>query len=304
MGRIAAAWAALRKPNGSGASPSGGRRYITARTGLGTIADLISVAVAIASLVGLVRGAPLPQAVLAFALAGLAVAFMLLSFQLQRQQAARLTDEAGKSRHAASWQEVAASAAALRDGTAALNVGEHPSTFSQHAGLAVTHMASAMSQATGASCRVIVKVVYAPGGRDDVAVRTLVRSDVDSTKVVRTPNSSIDWVRENTDFDEIFYHDADYFLSNDLSQEGGYKNSHIDTALIAKSGWPYKATIVWPVFGPDGAGGIEISAFLCVDTKSADVFIEDLDVVVGKTLAPLWYVALQRFDEATELNGA
>jgi hypothetical protein len=183
---------------------------------------------------------------------------------------------------------------------AALGNGEHPSSFTQPATLAVSRMAAAMSAATGYECRVVVKTIYAPpGDRDDVAVKTFARSDTDSSNVPGAA-APIDWVKENTDFDEVFYRNAEYFLSNDLSREGGYKNSHITPQLIAIRGWPYLSTIVWPVYGPNLQSGIEILGFLCVDTKHADAFVEELDVVVGKTLAPLWYVALQRLEEATE----
>jgi hypothetical protein len=60
-----------------------------------------------------------------------------------------------------------------------------------------------------------LKIIYVPGGRDDVAVETFATSEPNRPR--RRAPASIDWVKENTDFDEILYRDSDHFLSNDLS---------------------------------------------------------------------------------------
>ena len=59
---------------------------LSARGGLGTVADLCCPG-GIISTVNLAIGGPVPQVVLALLLGFIAMAFMVLSFRLQRQQA-------------------------------------------------------------------------------------------------------------------------------------------------------------------------------------------------------------------------
>jgi hypothetical protein len=269
----------------------------TARGWLGTLADTIAILTAVVAVWSLVtRDAPLPQAILAVALGALAVVFMGLSFHLQRLQARELAKERRRARHAESLNYMTESAETLRDGMASLSNDASPESFVKPATQAVTSLASAMTVAVGSKCRVVVKIIYAPGGREDVAVETFASSEPTGSR--RGAPTSIDWVKENTDFDEIFYHDWDFFLSNDLRAEIGYKNSHFTRELLQK-GYPYLSTIVWPIYGHVGDNA-DVSGFLCVDTKSVNAFDEDRDVVVGKTMASFWYVALERYNKSVE----
>jgi hypothetical protein len=156
-----------------------------------------------------------------------------------------------------------------------------------------------MSAATGVKCRAVVKTVYAPpGDRQDMAVHTFVTSEV----VEPRPVQSVDWVKENTDFDEILYGDREYFWSNDLSEDLqlGYKNSHF-TPQALRAGLPYRSTIVWPIQGAEGDTW-DVKGFLCVDTQGPGAF-EELDVTVGKVLSPVWYLALDRLHVAIFATG-
>lgn len=276
---------------------------LTARGGLGTIADFVAVGSALSSTWALVHKGALSQTILAMTLGLLALAFMGLSFHLQREQAKEAESERRRARHAQSLTHLSDSLAALRTGSTLMSWGEHPSAFTQFAREAVDAMAAAMSTATGRKCRVIVKTIFAPGGREDVAVKTFTSSEVVVSRRDPSTTGSLDWVKENTDFDEIFYQSKEYFLSNNLEHERGYKNSHF-TPQSLSAGYPYLSTIVWPIYGPEdgGTGGWHILGFLCVDTKEADSFDESLDVVVGQALAPVWYMALQRYDEASEVQ--
>ena len=273
---------------------------ITARGGVGTIADIVSIATAIVATWSLVSDGPVPQAILAIGLGFLALAFMGLSFHLQRRQAKELVEERRRARHSESLAYMTESAAVLRDAMAILAAGGHPTTFEEPAKRAVTSLAQAMTVATGCKCRIVVKIIYAPGGRDDVAVKTFATSE--PTRPRRGAPTSIDWVKENTDFDEIFYRDSDYFLSNDLKSELGYKNSHFNREVLER-GYPYRSTIVWPIYGyrEDRA---QVLGFLCVDTKATDAFDQDRDVVVGETMASFWYLALQRYKESVDAADA
>ena len=268
---------------------------LSARGWLGTVADVISVITAVVAVRALITDAPVPQVILAIALGLLALTFMALSFHLQRQHYLEAERERRRSRHAESLGYLGEAVGALRTGAAKLAQGAEPSSFTQPATLAVCKLAEAMTSATGVKCRAVVKTVYAPpGDRQDVAVHTFATSDLAETR----PGQGVDWVKENTDFDEILYGDREYFLSNDLSADMqlGYRNSHF-TPQSVKAGLPYNSTIVWPIQGAEGDLW-DIKGFLCVDTKEAGSF-NDLDILVGKVLSPVWYLALDRFDEAT-----
>jgi hypothetical protein len=275
------------------------RPRVTARGGLGTIADLIAVVTAVLTVWSLMKEGPPPQSILAVCLGLLALAFMFLSFRLQRQQATELMKEKRRSRHSESLSYIQESAAFLRNAATMVSEGERPSSFTEPASHAAGKLAEAMTAATGVKCRVVVKTVYAPGGREDVAVKTFVTSEA----VVAQPTSSsvIDWVKDNTDFDEIFYQNEAYFLSNDLSKELelGYRNSHF-TREILRNGLPYLSTLVLPIYGPKGPNAYDIVGFLCVDTKTRNSFDPESDVVVGQTMASLWYLALERYASAKE----
>ena len=122
-----------------------------------------------------------------------------------------------------------------------------------------------------------------------MAVRTLTTSNHVVSRRGDTNQAPTDWIKENTDFDEIFYQGSEYFFSNDLEHERGYKNSHF-TPESLKRGYPYLSTIVWPIYGPgeDGDdGGWKVLAFLCVDSAESNTFDEGMDVAVGLTCGAL-----------------
>jgi hypothetical protein len=169
--------------------------------------------------------------------------------------------------------------------------------------------------ATGFACRVTVVQVYAPNAGNRLAVRRVCTSYPDSGK--RPGKSQIDWVEENTDFKDLFDTGDAYFFCNDLPNElgEGYRNSHWSRDKIAemrkKGDWPYRSTIVWPVRGwiapGPGEGRWDVTGFVCVDSKAANVFDQDLDVAPGETFAYALYLGLAayqaRLDEATESLG-
>lgn len=272
---------------------------VTARGLLGTFADVIAVVTAVATVVSFVVKGPPPQTVLAACLGALALAFMGLSFHLQRQQAAEIATQRNRARHAESLDYMDQSSAALRDAIAVLEGGADPAAFDLPASNAVARLAEAMSLASGVPCRVVVKVMYAPEDQDDFAVRTFASSDVSGAK--RASGATIDWIRENTDFDEILYKDRDYFLSNNLKADvtSGYKNSHF-TRDALEHGYPYLSTIVWPIFGYADDQKANVTGFLCVDSKMSGVFDPERDVVVGKAMASFWYLALEQYRKSAE----
>lgn len=283
--------------------PDTTRPFATARSGLGTVADVISVLSALATTWALLNG-PVPQAILAILLGLIALSFMALSFHLQRQQAMELAKERRRSRHSHSAAAVAESATTLRDATANLALGAAADAFNEPAKQAAAKMAEGLSSATGVKCRVVIKTIYAPGGRQDVAVKTFVTSETSPAR--RKADGVIDWVKENTDFDEIFYQNRDFFLSNDLSKDlvKGYRNSHFTKEVLDATGFPYLSTLVWPIYGPKEVVGstYDVVGFLCVDTKEAESFDEQNDVHIGQTMAALWFLALQRYSQIYEKN--
>jgi hypothetical protein len=113
----------------------------------------------------------------------------------------------------------------------------------------------------------------------------------------------VDAVEDNTDFREIIFGDAEYFVSNRLSELEGYENSHYPNSTP-----PYESTIVWPIrkiyededdfIGVEVTGRGDFLGFLCLDSKTPDAFSVYDEQLVG-VLAEALYIPfrLWNFDE-------
>lgn len=178
---------------------------------------------------------------------------------------------------------------------------------------ALSEFASAMSIVTGVHCRACVKVLYVadPDTRQpgrEWAVQTFVRDSHDPKDSVL----SEDWVSENTDFEELLWKErSSYFLRNRLPYPG-YKNSHWTPEQMERGLMDYAATIVWPIRkrlqGPDQKSGTPhatrgIIGFLCLDTRSRNVFNERYDVELGAAVADTLYVVLEPIITAGPADG-
>lgn len=272
---------------------------------LGTVADVSSIVLIIYSLVSLVFFETVPQAVLAVALAGIAVTFMITYLTAQRRYQR-------ETQRINSMQHLVACHGRLREASVALLRGEEVS-YTVHTAEAARCFATYMTHATGVSCRVTIQEVVAVSEKvGDAVVSTICRSfDVEpGSREDAAPRQ--DKVGDNTDFESILDGKVRTFFHNDLSKLRGYKNSHFDTSLPAKK-YPYRSTIVWPILGPSLLGADlpgDIVGFLSLDARTPGVFTRSLDVPAGKIVAAALYSSLSEFQamrdasDETELDEA
>jgi hypothetical protein len=169
-------------------------------------------------------------------------------------------------------------------------------------------IANVFSMVTRTHCRACIKVlVAAPNTPPEMfrdrrlllrylMVRTYARDP--SSKTIQLDESA-DYVEMNTDFSQVFKNPKQrYFFSNDLREDvlaNQYKNSHIpeDYAIKSKP-WPlhYLSTMVWPIQRMMHTGGEltpAVFGFLCVDSRSRNVFKEAYDFHLGAAIADALY---------------
>jgi hypothetical protein len=162
-----------------------------------------------------------------------------------------------------------------------------------------------LQETTGCPIRVAIKQLVSTDddtqGGDQNDIRLMVQDlarDRD-TSVRRT----LDPVDGNTDFREIVIGNAEYFVSNRLSQLEGYENSHFPDGPPT-----YEATIVWPVRkiyeDDDDLAGLRLNGtsdffgFLCVDSTKPDAFSKYDELLVGALAAALYLpLRLWNFEE-------
>ncbi len=243
-----------------------------------------------------------PQAILAVALGLVSLVAVVLVFRLQGLLIRREARQTRKRWHADAMPAFADAAQQVSFAVAAASDREKRKYYLRYADGAVRKMAEAFGIATGKPCRVTLKQGYAPP--DDQAAGV-----ADWDAVVRTVSASapsgfvpkpghIDWVRDNTDFQDLARGDAQVFFCNDLPKEvgRGYVNSHWDRDLLRSGKYPYRSTVVWPVKGvfvdEPNSGFEPILGFLCVDSAVEDTFDEALDVPTGRALAHAFYSLL------------
>jgi hypothetical protein len=162
-------------------------------------------------------------------------------------------------------------------------------------------------ETTGCPIRVSIKQLISveDDGRGDevrLAVEDLVRDKPGDLKW------TVDPVEANTDFREIVFGDAEYFVSNRLSELESYENSHYRDSAPA-----YESTVVWPIRkiyeDEDDFIGLEVTddgdflGFLCLDSTSPDAFSVHDEQLVG-VLAEALYIPfrLWNFDEYAARN--
>ena len=130
------------------------------------------------------------------------------------------------------------------------------------------------------------------------------------------PDGFTHFIDQNTDFEHILMSTGTpkrLFFSNNLPALRGYKNSSFhyygqpaDGSFRRNRTWPlpYKSTIVVPISRRSLQlnQAYELKGFLCVDSRSRNVFADryDLDIMqsIGRTLVPLlerYRAVIQRF---------
>lgn len=264
-----------------------------------TIGVLLAVAGLITSSWSLFSNGSAPDLVLAIALsavalAGLSVAYISLidlhRLRLDGDRAGRWADAMPKIS-----QAVLHLADSVTETPADKDSDNTP--FQRHAGKACNALSSAFTQVVGRDCRVTLKETFLPvsPAGDPTSDETAVK-EIYTTGVPGPTPQGIDWVSDNTDFDEIFSGE-NYFLCNDLPAEvgKGYRNSHWTRARIKemneKGTFPYRSTIVWPIRARLGSdtGSWNLVGFLCVDCKEANAFDATLDPSYGEVIARALY---------------
>jgi hypothetical protein len=169
-------------------------------------------------------------------------------------------------------------------------------------------IANVFTMVTRTHCRACIKVLVAAPNtppemfRDrklllhHLMVRTYARDPASATIQF---DESADYVEMNTDFTQVFKNPKQrYFFSNDLKKDllaNQYKNSHIpDNYEIKSKPWPldYSSTMVWPIqkmMYSDGEPTPAVFGFLCVDSRSRNVFKEAYDFHLGAAIADALY---------------
>lgn len=194
---------------------------------------------------------------------------------------------------------------ALRDAWFSWRTSESDSTVKQHVTQTIKELANGFSVITGARCRACVKMIYIADEKTDAetrrfAVRTYCRSeDIPEPE----PAKGVDWVDDNTDFDELMYTPSmKCYFKNNLPYPG-YMNSHWTSKQMEKGEMDYRATIVFPIrkrllgdtagketsYHPDQ----DILGFLCIDSQVKNVFNRRYDIEIGCTFSDALYILLE-----------
>jgi hypothetical protein len=265
---------------------------------LGVLADLIGVCTAIFVTASLVMAKGVVPAILASCLAAISVVSLLIIWRLEsalrrRDQAERIQERVGSA-----TPSVAAAIGDLSRGHLALSAERAGAaeSFVQHCEAACKDFATAMHSLTGRACRVTLQEVYVPeeGPDDRYSVKTVAGSYGPRPP---TDRQGVDLVEDNTDFDALMK-GAEMYLCNDLVEEisAGYRNSHWTPEKLAEwlrtGGYPYRATVVWPLREMVEAGGTarwDLAGFLSVDSGEVGTFDRDTVQPLGEALAHAAY---------------
>lgn len=275
------------------------------RGALGTIADLLAILTTIVAGFTFFTDRDYPKTVLALTICGLALAFIYISFRLQRLLEKSTSAAERHVRTVAALPYLSTAAAhATRATLAARNKGE----FELHLARACQDLASMYSLATGSPCRVTVMQIWSPTSQGrrpgDAPGKELAVKLTAASYDERGDREGIDWLRDNSDFEKIFLRGEPYFLCNDLPDEvsRGYKNSHWEQEDIEKfkkeDSWPYKSALVLPIVSKptNPAGGlVDLAGALCIDSKRLGTFDKDFDVPTGETFAHAMYSGLATY---------
>lgn len=266
------------------------------RGGLGMVADLLAVATFLGAALALATGTDAARALLALWVCALATGLLGWNVRLGARYHRLAGRFAHRARRSTALPRLTDAVDAVSHATRALLAGGADDAFVLGVQGALGHLAEMYGIATGAPCRVTVKILSEPPGHTDFAVRTVCRS---SGSAGGRSETGTDWVNENTDFRLMLKEGYELFFCNDLPAQLalGYRNSHFSDRVIASGEYPYRATIVWPVRGrvegsPDAW---EVIGFVCVDTPLARVFDRAIDVAPGAAFAHALYSGLERF---------
>lgn len=274
------------------------------RGSLGAVADLIAVATFLGAATALATGTDVPRAFLALWVCALATGLLLWNVRLGARYARLAARFARRARRSDALPRLADAVDAVSHATRALLAGGDDAAFVLGVKDALGHLAEMYGIATGTPCRVTVKLVHAPPGHPDFAVKTVCRS---SGSPGGRSRGGTDWVNDNTDFRLVLKEGYEHFFCNDLPAALGsdYRNSHFTDEVVAADEFPYRATIVWPVRGrvPDDPDSWDVIGFVCVDTRRENAFDRGLDVAPGAAFCHTLYSGLLRLRQIRDDRG-
>ena len=152
------------------------------------------------------------------------------------------------------------------------------------------------SVVTGAPCRACIKVISPDDqvtSMDDLAVKTFARTSFAKSNKPSHDGSN-DKIINNTDFYALAMHRERYWYIKNVDKERGYSNSHINitsTKSLSKQ-LGYKSTFTWPIRRLVDNGEFELFGFLCLDSKTSNVFDPRYDFDCGALIADFYYFLL------------
>lgn len=189
----------------------------------------------------------------------------------------------------------------------------------------LTIYATIYSSITGTRCRFCIKLIRPSddhtGAVQEFYLYSLARDAASFEEEKQhdriRDQKSIDALRNNTDFLKLWdpsQPSENYFISDDLSKEHGYKNTSIHYRQNIQSNpnsqnstkWSlwYRSTIVWPIRqDADALLGIEDTmphGFLAVDSRVPNTFDRGTHVALGRTFAISLYPLIDLYTRVLE----
>lgn len=162
------------------------------------------------------------------------------------------------------------------------------------------------SVVTGSPCRACIKVISPDkqvADMDDLVVKTFVRSSFAKSSHSRNDTKN-DKIISNSDFCALAIHKERYWYIKDVDKERGYSNSHINIALTKSPSKQlgYKSTFTWPIRRHIDDGEFELFGFLCLDSKTSDVFDPRYDFDCGALVADFYYFLISIYINVLSAN--
>lgn len=206
-----------------------------------------------------------------------------------------------KARYAEATRNIHACIHSIRDAYASVDSKDEDKTIDS-IGKTLRSLSEAFSLITGAHCRACIKTIVAKtshNNKTEFFTETLARSN--NSHINRNEEPAA--ISENTDFDILFTTDERYYLCNDLTKEPLYRNSNwpkINTErseFIRKREYKYITTVVWPIRSePTGDNKIpQIIGFLCIDSRTRNIFDSRYDIDQGAIVADALYYLLFKY---------
>jgi hypothetical protein len=154
--------------------------------------------------------------------------------------------------------------------------GDEKESIREQGRSAAHRVAEVFTALTNVPCRATVKEVFYPTGETRLAVRDVFRSH----PAALLPPGHVDFVEDNTHFEEILVQGATSWMCNDIPAEyqRRYKNSHITAEQAARDDFPYRSTLVVRIAAPGGGAPPDLAGFVCVDSLERGIFRANFDV--------------------------